>query len=254
VAYHVKQLAEISGVTARTLRYYDRLGLLSPSGVRENGYRYYEAKEVDRLQQILVFRELGLPLMVIGEILDAPGFDRGKALEEHLQALRAKRRKLDQLIETVKKTIDSEKGEREMSDREKFEGLKKQMVEDNERAYGDEIRQAYGHDMVDAANLKLMDMDESRLSETETLRARCEETLKRAMKTGGPGGALAQEACAMHRQWLMRYWPEGSYSKEAHRGLGEMYVSDLRFTSYYDAIAPGMAAFLRDALDIYCAN
>ena len=173
MAYHVKQLAEISGVTARTLRYYDRLGLLSPSGVRENGYRYYEEKEVDRLQQILVFRELGLPLMVIGEILDAPGFARGKALDEHLQALRAKRRKLDQLIETVKKTIDSEKGEREMSDREKFEGLKKQMVEDNERAYVDEIRQAYGHDMVDAANLKQKNKHASRLSETEKLRTRC---------------------------------------------------------------------------------
>ena len=95
--YTVQQLARLSGVSPRTLRYYHQIGLLSPAYVGNNGYRYYGRVQVDRLQQILFYRELGLPLEKIGAILEDPAFDRAQALEAHLQALTARRARLDQI-------------------------------------------------------------------------------------------------------------------------------------------------------------
>lgn len=97
-------------------------------------------------------------------------------------------------------------------------------------------------------------MTEEQWSVQEKLSKNINATLKAAMETGDPAGELAQKVCDMHRQWLCMFWKDGMYSKEAHRGLGEMYVYDERFKSYYDKIGEGEAEFLRDALDIYCTK
>lgn len=251
--YTIAKLAQLSGVTTRTLRYYDQIGLLCPVRV-SNGYRIYGQKEVDLLQQILFYRELGVELKEIEAILKNPDFDRERALEIHLLALQKKKMQLEKLIENVTKTIGTLKGDVVMSDKEKFEGFKDKMIKENEERYGEEIRQKYGDDVVDASNARVKGMDEEKMQLAESLRERIDETLKAAFEQGNPAGELAKKACEMHRQWICMFWPEGMYSREAHVGLADMYVADERFRAYYDRIAPGCAEFLRDAIYDYCIN
>lgn len=248
--YTINKLAKLAGVSLRTLRYYDELGLLSPGRIRSNGYRIYGQKEVDQLQQILFYRELGVPLTDIKRILSAKDFDGRAALESHLSALLAKREQLDALIINVEKTIRAVKGETTMQDQEKFDGFMQKLVDDNEAKYGKEIREKYGDEAVDRSNAKVKGMNKDQYDEVEALSSQVSETLKAAFEQGDPGGELAQKACELHKKWLCYFWEH--YSKEAHMGVAQMYVDDPRFTAYYDKIAPGCAAFLRDAVLIYC--
>ena len=146
------------------------------------------------------------------------------------------------------------KGEIEMKDYEKFEGFKQKLVDENEREYGKEVRSKYGNEAVDASNKKLMNMTKEQYEEVQRLSEEINATLAEAMKSGDPAGELAQKACQLHKQWLCMFWPEDTYTKEAHKGLGRMYVEDERFKAYYDSIAEGCAEFLSKALDVYCAE
>ncbi|WP_264740160.1 MerR family transcriptional regulator [Cytobacillus firmus] len=247
--YTVQKLAQLAGVSSRTLRYYDEIGILKPARTNSSGYRIYGQKEVDRLQQILFYRELGISLDQIKEIITAPAFDAADALKEHREKLLEKRKQLDLLITNVEKTIASAEGRTTMSDKEKFEGFKKKMIEDNEEQYGKEIREKYGDETVDKSNAKLMNMTQEEHEAVTKLAEEVNSTLAQAMETGDPAGELAQKAADLHKQWITFYWSE--YSKEAHAGLGEMYVADERFKDYYDKIRPGVAEFLRDAINIY---
>jgi len=247
--YTVQKLACLAGVSARTLRYYDEIGILRPARVNSSGYRIYGKKELDILQQILFYREMGLPLDEIKGIVTKPGFDMAEALADHRRKLLEKREQLDLLISNVDKTIASMKGDIDMTDKDKFEGFKKKMIAENEEKYGSEAREKYGQDAVDKSNVKVMGMSEGKLAETEKLAVEIMETLKEAMKTGDPAGVLAQKAASLHKQWLMNYW--ASYSKEAQAELAQMYVSDDRFKAYYDRDQPGTAEFLRDAVLVF---
>ncbi len=249
--YTVDKLAKLSGVTPRTLRYYDQIGLLRPAGAASNGYRLYGDREVDLLQQILFYRELGMPLEDIRRLLYAPGFDRQAALEGHLTALIAKRERVDILIGNVRKTLRSLKGEH-MLDNEKFEGFKQQALEENERLYGAEVRKRYGDAAVDATNAKFRNMSADTGRKAEELNTEIIRLLREAMAADDPGGETARRACALHREWLELYYPPGLYSKDLHRALGEMYETDGRFRTYYDREADGLAAFFHRALDLYC--
>ena len=251
--YTVNQLASLSGVSKRTLRYYDAIGLLAPRRAADNGYRLYGPREVDRLQQILFYRALGVPLEAIGRLLSAPDFDREKALEAHLSALLEKRAELEALIGNVTKTICAMKGETMMTDQEKFEGFKQKMLSDNEDAYGDEIRSRYGDEAVDASYAKVAGMSEEQWQKSQALSAAVNQALKEAFDSGDPACEAAMRACDLHRQWLCLFWKDGTYSKEAHKGLAEMYAADPRFAAYYDRIAPGCARFFRDAIAVYCS-
>lgn len=247
--YTVQKLAQLAGVSSRTLRYYDEIGILKPARTNSSGYRIYGQKEVDRLQQILFYRELGISLDQIKEIITAPAFDAADALKEHREKLLEKRKQLDLLITNVEKTIASAEGRTTMSDKEKFEGFKKKMIEDNEKQYGKEIREKYGEETVEKSNAKLMNMTREEHEAVAKLAEEINRTLDQAMETGDPAGELAQKAAGLHKQWITYYWSE--YSKEAHAGLAEMYVADERFKAYYDKIRQGAAEFLRDAIKIY---
>ncbi|MDM5328561.1 MerR family transcriptional regulator [Neobacillus sp. CF12] len=247
--YTIQKLANLAGVSTRTLRYYDEIGILKPARINSSGYRIYGQEEVNRLQQILFYRELGVGLDSIKDIVTAPSFDGTKALREHREKLLEKREQLDLLIANVDKTIAVTEGRITMSNKEKFEGFKKKMVEENEKKYGKEIREKYGKDKVEASNAKVMNMTEEQYQEVTALAEQVHITLAEAFKTGDPAGELAQKAADLHKQWLTYYWKE--YSKEAHAGLAQMYVDDERFTAYYDKEQPGTAEFLRDAILIY---
>lgn len=247
--YTVQKLGKLAGVSTRTLRYYDEIGILKPARINSSGYRIYGEAEIDQLQQILFYRELDVSLENIKKIIASPVFDRTEALKEHREKLLAKRAQLDQLIANVNKTLAVADGGMTMSNKEKFEGFKQKMIDDNEVKYGKEIRAKYGNEQIDKSNQKIKAMSEEQYAEVERLGEEVRTTLAKAVATGNPAGELAQKAADLHRRWLSFYW--NSYSKEAHAGLAQMYVDDERFTAYYDSEQPGTAEFLRDAIHIY---
>ena len=248
--YTVNKLAEISGVTKRTLRYYDEIGLLNPSRINSSGYRIYGRKEVERLQQILFFRALDVSLEEIKELMTSEDYDEKNILIHHREKLMERRQQLDRLIQNVEKTIAEAEGRLVMTDKEKFEGLKNKMLKENEEKYGKEIREKYGKEVVEKSNEKYANMSEEVFNKANTLAAEIIELLLKAMDEGNPAGETALQMASKHKEWLMIYWP--TYSKEAHEGLGDMYVADERFTAYYDQHRTGAAKFLRDA--IYAFN
>jgi DNA-binding transcriptional MerR regulator len=247
--YTVQKLGKLAGISTRTLRYYDEIGILKPARINSSGYRIYGQAQVDRLQQILFYRELGLNLESIKATVTASNFNGTIALREHREKLLEKREQLDILIANVDKTIALKEGRVIMSDKEKFEGFKQKMIDENEKKYGKEVRAKYGDDQVDKSNKKIKNMTQEQYKEIENLAVEVNETLKLAFATGDPAGELAQKTADLHRQWLSYYWD--SYTKEAHAGVAQMYVDDERFKAYYDKVQPGSAVFLRDAILIY---
>jgi DNA-binding transcriptional MerR regulator len=250
--YTINKLAKLSGVSTRTLRYYDEIGLLVPARVSSNGYRIYGQNEVVQLQQILFFREMDMPLADIKDVVTSADFDTVAALEGHLSALLAKQSRINLLIANVEKSISAVKGETMMSDNEKFEGFKQELLDENEQKYGKEIREKFGDDVIDKSNAKFKGMTKKQHAEIERLSEELNSTIKAAYEQGDPASELAQKMCELHKQWLMFFWPDGAYSSEAHKALAQGYVDDPRFTAYYDKIAVGCAIFLRDAISIYC--
>ena len=245
--YSIQELSRLSGVTTRTLRWYDQIGLLKPSRVAESGYRYYGGAEVDRLQDILYYRALGVELAQIKECLDDPSFDRLAALRSHLAALEAKRERLEQLIRSVKDTIGAEERKEIMNDEQKFEAFKQRAVAHNEEVYGAEIRAKYGDKEVDEANAAVMHLSREQYQEWTDLGREIQERLEAAVRAGlSPESEAGKEVCALHRRWLTL--TGNRYDPAKHRGIAELYVMDQRFTAYYDKHLPGCARFLRDAV------
>lgn len=245
--YTVKAMSDLSGVTARTLRWYDRIGLLTPGRLTPAGYRLYGPAEVDRLQQILFYRELGLPLEKIRELLDAPDFDWQGALQSHLRILRQRREQIDKLIHTVEQTLLNEKGEIAMSDKEKFEGFKRRMVEENESLYGAEARRAYGNDSIKAVKKTMMGLSPEDYRRWQDMDRALREGLAAAvMADERPAGEEGKRLARIHREWLSILMPDCDDTRQL--GIAELYVADERFTAYYDTEVPGCAGFLRDAI------
>ena len=247
--YSIKKLSEIAGVSTRTLRYYDEIGLLKPARVSSSGYRIYGKKQVDILQQILFYKELGMSLDEIKEIIQNPNFDRINALKEHKIKLLEKRKQIDMLLDNVERTLLSLDGGCKMSDKEKFKGFKKTVIDENEKKYGKEIRSKYGDETIDKCNEKFMKMSEEEYNEAEALAKEIIEQLIEAKKIGDPSSKEAKALAELHKKWLCIYWDK--YSKEAHVGVAQMYVYDERFKEYYDKHGDGLAEFLRDAIVEY---
>ena len=249
--YSISQLSKLAGVSSRTLRYYEEIGLLLPREKGDNGYRYYDSRQVDRLQQIMFYRSFDMELDDIKNILNSDDFNQVTALESHLVKLENQKAKINRLIDSVNKTIMSLKGETTMSDKEKFAAFKQNIVNENEKKYGAEIRKKYGDKTVDDTNKKILDMSQESWNSLEELNEQLNKTLKAAVEEGNPASETAQKACALHKEWLGHYW--NFYSKEAHLNLCLMYTQDERFKEYYEKIAPGCADFLYEAMKIYLA-
>jgi len=247
--YTIKQLAELSGLTKRTLRYYDEIGLLKPGRINSSGYRVYSQIEIDKLQQILFYRTLGVNLKSILKIINSPNFDELQALKEHLKKLTKQKEQLETLVNNVEKTIMVKERRMNMSNEERFKGFKKELIAENEEKYGREIREMFGEETVRQSNERVKKMSKAEHENIIKIENELIETLKIAMQAGDPAGELGQKAADLHRQWLSFYW--GSYNKEAHAGLVRMYVADERFKQYYDKSQPGTAEFLRNAVLFY---
>lgn len=253
--YTVGELARLSGVSPRALRLYDQMGLLVPERSPDNGYRLYGAEQVNTLQQILFYRELGMGLEDIAAILRSPGFDLIQALESHCQRLLEQKRRTDALLQNVQNTLNALNGGKTMKDVEKFEGFKRRMIRENEETYGAEIRAAYGSDVIEASNRKVSGMSQEQWNRRDELGRQINEALKAAMAEGDPAGEKARALCAVHKEWLCMSWPDGMYTKEIHCALAQGYMADKRFQNYYDGAAgDGATAFLSRALESWAQN
>lgn len=248
--YTIQKLAKLAGISTRTLRYYDEIGLLTPARVNSSGYRIYGTKEVDALQQILFYKELGLELGKIKETMQKPDFDSLGALREHLERLEEKRRQLDLLIANVTKTIGKEEGRNQMGDKEKFEGFKKELIEKNEEKYGEEVREKYGDDMVEKSNARLMGLTEEQYNRMQKLGEEIQTLLEEAVQNHEyVEDEIGEKVAMLHKEWLGFTWP--TYSPQAHRGLVQMYTADERFKAYYDKNVEGCAEFLKRAVEYH---
>jgi DNA-binding transcriptional MerR regulator len=244
MVYTVKQLAELAGVSVRTLHYYDEIDLLKPSSVGENGYRYYADDEVLRLQQILFFRELDFSLQAIRTILDDPAFDVVAALHAHRQALEDRVRRLQTLIQTVDSTILHLMGEVDMSKKKLFAGFS---AEEEER-YHQEAREQYGADEVDASyqrwNRYTPQQKEQIMAEGQAI-----YTDVIALMDQGADSPEVQQVIARWHQHL-RYFYEPTV--ERLRGLGQLYVDHPDFARNFREMHPDLPEFMRAAITHYC--
>lgn len=242
----VKEVANLTGVSVRTLHYYDEIGLLVPENTTESGYRLYSKGNLETLQQILFFKELGFSLKKIKEIINNPSFDRQKALILQRNMLIEKRCQLDKMIETIDKTIKHERGEIQMTDKEKFEGF-----DFSHNPYEEEARSLWGDEAVDNANAKLASMDER---EQKTLSDSMNAIYKKlaTLRNGSPESKEAQAAIKEWYNILNNNF--GNYSLDAFKGLGQMYVDDERFTKNIDKFGEGLAKFMRDAMAVFADN
>lgn len=248
--YTIKKLAEMAGVSTRTLRYYDEIGLLKPCRVNSSGYRIYGEKEIDILQQILLYRSMDIKLEDIQNIISNPNFNICQSLIEHRESLISRRNQIDQLILTVEKTIEYKKGEISMSNKEKFQGFKKEKLKENEEKYGKEIRAKYGKETVEASNKKFMNLSEEDFNEMQSLESQVIENLLKVFESGDLDSEEAKKVYEDHKKWICFSW--GSYSKESHGGLAEMYVADERFAKYYnDKAGKEVVEILRDIIVKY---
>ncbi|ASS73710.1 MerR family transcriptional regulator [Tumebacillus algifaecis] len=249
MAYKVKEVADLVGVSVRTLHHYDEIGLLTPSSVSAAGYRLYSDRELERLQQILFFREIGFSLQEIKEVLDSPDFDRKSALAAHKEILLQKKKRLEDIIDTVEKTLESIEGGCKMSDKEMFEGFDTTPLEEHKKKYSQEAREKYGDEMVDASEKRVETYSQA---DWEKINARQTANIEQIVANmgNGPADPLVQEAIADTRQAICDYYYD--CTPEIFRGLGDLYVMDERFTAYYEAYGTGLAAFMREAIHVYC--
>lgn len=176
--YTVQTLGRLAGISTRTLRYYDEIGLLKPARINSSGYRIYGATEVNRLRQILFYRELDVSLDTIKAILNSPTFDGTTALKQHREKLLEKRAQLDALINNVDKSIEHTERKANMTDKEKFEGFKQKLIDENEGKYGKEIRKKYGENAVSSSNAKVKNMTEEQYAEVQKLEEQLFTNLK----------------------------------------------------------------------------
>jgi DNA-binding transcriptional MerR regulator len=248
--YTINQVAKLAGVSTRTLRHYDRIGLLHPTDRTDANYRLYSEDDIFLLQQILLYKEMNLSLTDIKEILHAPAFQIIDGLKRHQFYLTQKQDRLHQLQHTVEQTIQQLEGGLEMNHEELFNGLKEQKIKDNEEQYGTELRKTYGDSVIDQSYQKMRKMSKWQWNHAEELSKEILHLLPSAMAEGETS-VQAETLCKKHQEWIQLYWTE--YTKEAHVALCKMYTEDDRFTAYYDAVKAGAAEFLYRAMKHYLA-
>lgn len=243
MSYTVKQLSAMAGVTPRTLHYYDEIGLLRPSSVGDNGYRYYDDSAALRLQQIMFYRELGLSLGDIRAVLDSPEFDLIDALWHHREALRRRAARLDELIDTVDRTILHLRGKAEMSTNELFQGFD----DETQARYEQEVMTLYDPKLVKESSRrwKGYSADQKAAIQAE---GQAIYTDMAALISRQPDDSAVQAVVARWHEHMRRYYEP---TPTIMRGLARGYEEDPRISALYESIHPELPGFLRAAIEYY---
>lgn len=239
----ISQLARLSGVSSRTLRHYHAIGLLNPARTSSDGRRHYRRREVLRLQHIRILRELGVDLGSIGQIINAEDPALTTALlRDHLQALIEERDRYGRLSATVAQTIELVERGKPMTHEELFQGF-------SHKQYEPEARERWSDEQVDKSNAKWESLGKDGQQRHLDTHREIVEALGAAIRVGfAPDSEEVQQIVETHYRWVSLFWTPDA---EMYRGLTQMYVEDERFRRNYDEVAPGAAALLRDAADIY---
>ncbi|WP_420541651.1 MerR family transcriptional regulator [Guptibacillus spartinae] len=240
---HVKEVATLTGISVRTLHYYDQIGLLSPE-TTDNGYRVYTEEDLEKLQQILFYRALDFPLKKIKNIMDRPDFNHLEALYYQKECLQQKKDRLETIIHTIEHTIQHTKGEQPMTDKEKFNGL-----DFSNNHYEQEAREKYGEEAVNRSSQKVNSLSHKEKEALNQSFRRIYQKLA-TIRHGSPASEEAQKAIHEWYEFLNNNFGY-HYTLEAFRGLGQMYVDDPRFTKNIDQYGEGLALFMRDAMNVY---
>ncbi len=248
--YSVKQVANMAGISIRTLHYYDRLGLLKPAVRTEAHYRRYGQPELLRLQQILFYRELDFSLDEIRTILQQPAFDLATALRNHKQALIVRRDRLTTLLTTIDKTIDQLNGTKTMmTDDELYAGFGQQQG----LAYRQEATQQYGEAVVAASEQHLRQGGKAYFEQLKAEQQAITATLATITHLD-PASAVVQEQIARHYANILAFWGGAVQdTRSAYKGLAQLYADDPRYTSQNGQANPAYAAFLRAAMLYFAA-
>jgi MerR family transcriptional regulator, thiopeptide resistance regulator len=241
--FTVKQLSDLAGVTPRTLHHYDQIGLLKPSRVGENGYRYYGDESILHLQQILFYRELGLPLEDIKNIMGRRDFDVLAALENHKAELSKRMARLEQLSATVDNTISYLKGQREMSKKQLFAGFS----EAEQEKLAAEAEKMYDPETVRASNKKWKGYSAEQKQRIFDEGNQVYTDMIAAM----PKGAASAEVQAIVERWRKHMDYFWTPNLEQLLGLADGYVDDPRFRANFNAMHPQLAEFMREAVRVY---
>lgn len=241
--YSIGSLSKLSGVSVRALHHYDQIGLLQPSEVAQSGYRYYDDAAVERLWQILFYRELDFPLQKIAQILSSPAFDRNRALMEHHSLLLQKRERLNRLIELVSNAM---KGETTMEfkpfDTSEIDALRDQYAEEAKARWGN--TDAYRESEMRAAKWTKDDIARFQRESGEIFSAFA------ALVGTDPADTRVQ---ALVSRWQAHISANYYHcTDEALSCLGQMYVDDERFAKNIDKFGVGAAKLMSDAIAVYC--
>ncbi|MFD4971069.1 MerR family transcriptional regulator [Streptomyces sp. NPDC058424] len=244
MSYSVGQVAGFAGVTVRTLHHYDDIGLLVPGGRSHAGHRRYGDADLDRLQQILFYRELGFPLEEVAALLDDPEADPGAHLRRRHELLTARIEKLKEMAAAVEKAMEARRMGIDLTPEERFEVF----GDHDPEQYTDEVRQRWGdteaYRQSQRRTASYTKEDWKRLTEEQDAIHRRMAAL---LDAGTPAGSeAAMDVAEEHRRFI-----SGSYydcGHEMHTCLAQMYVADPRFTATYEKIRPGLAAYLREAI------
>lgn len=239
----VSEVAALAGVTVRTLHHYDEVGVVVPSGRTEAGYRLYAPGDLERLQVVLFYRELGFGLAEIKQLLDRPDFDRGEALRTQRELLVAQTQRLEHMIAAVERAIAAHEEGETMTDETMFEVFGEQQRElqvEAERRWGD--TDAYRESRRRIVGYTRQDYEELK-AESEAIMRRIAEVYRSGATADSDAAMDAVEA---HRLQITERFYDCSHEMQVQ--LGESYVQDPRFTATYEAIEPGLTVWVRDAI------
>jgi len=250
MAYTVKKLAKLSGVSVRTLHFYDEAGLLKPAYYGSNGYRYYEEEQLLMLQQILFFRELEFPLKQIQEILGRSDFDKVAALISHRRVLQKNLAVTKKLIRTIDKTIRHLKGKTKMKDEELYQGFSTQKQAEYEQylidRYGDKMKTSIAESHKKVKNWTRADWEKSG-QEFDQI---CKDLVKLMAVHGAPDSPEAQGVIRRHYQWLHKFWTP---NKESYSGHSQL-ILDSDLSKAYNAYDPNLASFIAKGIRIFAES
>ncbi|MDA7026395.1 MerR family transcriptional regulator [Bacillus sp. CLL-7-23] len=240
----VKEVADLVGISVRTLHHYDEIGLLTPAETTESGYRLYSNDDLEKLQQILFFRELDFPLKKIKTILESPSYNQYEALQLHRKMLLEKRNRIKLMITTIDKTIQSMKGEIAMTNAEKFAGF-----DFSQDPYEAEARERWGDEVIDKTKAKMATRSKQEQKALAQQFSKIYEKLAEVRQCA-PDSEQAQSAIKEWYQFL-NHETGHDYTLESFKGLGQLYICDNRFTKNIDQYGEGLAKFMSEAMTVF---